>query len=245
MKNYIFAALFTGVYDVNRNEILEVDNFDIIKDWYNSINLQKLNAVVFHNTFSKETIAKYQNEFVKFEFIQLNTKLNPNIFRYTAYYDYIIKYKSSISNIFITDITDVVVLQNPFKASLFTQNNASLFCGDEPKLLSNNWMHNHNTHLRNTIPNFIAYEKDNANKTLLNCGIIGGSLETIIQLLAEIVHIHNTYSISNKTPYTLDMGVFNYVVRTSFVDKIFHGAPVNTLFKEYQLGLNDCWFRHK
>ena len=244
-KNYIFSALFTGVYDVNRNEILDSDNFNIIKDWYNSVMQLKLNAVVFHNTFSKETVAQYQNEFVQFEFVQLDGKLNPNIFRYSAYYNFVNKHKEFISNIFITDITDVVVIQNPFNTTLFTQNLDSLFCGDEPKLLANDWMHEHNTHLRNTISNFEHYEKENANKTLLNCGIIGGSLETITQLLNKVVYIHNTHSISNKTAFTLDMGVFNFVARTNFFRKILHGAPINTGFKDYQVDRNDCWFRHK
>jgi hypothetical protein len=41
------------------------------------------------------------------------------------------------------------------------------------------------------------------------------------------------------------MGAFNYLARTKFNNQLKHGAPVNTLFKGYELERKDCWFRHK
>ena len=244
-NNYIFATLLTGTYDVNRNEVLEKDSFKIIQQWYDSIAALQLNAIVFHNTFSSDTVAKYENDFIKFVAVEYDKIFNPNVYRYFIYQDYIRANSEKIDNLFITDIADVEVLQNPFIDELFIQNNDFLFCGDEPEILDNEWMRNHCTHLRNLMPDFKNYEALNKTKILLNCGIIGGAIEVMKSLISAITLLHKTYTISNNTPFTLDMGVFNYAARTVFDTKIKHGKPVNTVFKKYETQRTDCWFRHK
>ncbi|MEO7048718.1 MAG: hypothetical protein ABI091_25680 [Ferruginibacter sp.] len=243
--NFIFASLLTGVYDVNRNEVLQKDNFATIQKWYDSIVELKLNAIVFHNAFSKDIVEKYANEYVQFIEVDYDEKLNPNVARYFIYQDYIRQYSHQIKNLFITDITDVVVINDPFKSSLYLEYSDCLFCGDEPKMLDNDWMQAHNEHLRNAMPGFSIYEALNKNKILLNCGIIGANITLMKLLLDEMVAIHKAYSFTNKTAYTLDMGVFNYVARTAFTDKIIYGKPVNTIFKKYESERTDCWFQHK
>jgi len=244
-KNFIFASLLTGVYDVNRDELLEKNNFRIIKKWYDSIVKLQINAIVFHNTFSKDIVEKYTNEYVQFIEIEYDTRLNPNIFRYFAYRDYLTKNLKNVSNLFVTDITDVEVITNPFESNIFLENPDYLFCGDEPEILDNDWMRNHNSHLRSSIPEFNMYETLNKHQPLLNCGIIGANIAVIKLLIDKIVATHEYYSYTNTTAYTLDMGVFNFVARTTFGDKIIHGEPVNTVFKKYESQRTDCWFRHK
>jgi hypothetical protein len=243
--NFIFASLVTGVYDVNRNEVLQKNNFETIQKWYDSVVKRQLNAIVFHNTFSKDIIEKYANDHVQFIEVVYDEKLNPNVFRYFIYQDYITQHSKQIDNLFITDITDVEIINDPFESNAFIENPDCLFCGDEPKMLNNEWMQAHNNHLRNSMPGFSIYEEVNKNKTLLNCGVIGANITLMKLLLDEMVAMHKAYSFTNKTAYTLDMGVFNYIVRTAFADKIFHGKPVNTVFKKYESERTDCWFRHK
>ena len=244
-SNFIFASILTGVYDVNRNEKLSENDFETVNNWYDSVVQLKLKGVIFHNTFSEKTVEKYQNKYVSFEKIAFDASFNPNVFRYLAYQSFIETNLGNIKNVFVTDVSDVVVLQNPFQQTLFLDNPDALFCGDEAEILDNEWMQNHSTHLRNSIPNFLAYEQQNKHKTLLNCGIIGGNVHTMKALMDSLANIHRTHTIHNKTPFTLDMGAFNYVARTQFSDKIIHGTPVNTLFKGYENERTDCWFRHK
>lgn len=243
--NFIFASLLTGVYDVNRNELLNRNDFGIIQKWYDSIIKLELNAIVFHNSFSAKVVEKYTNEFIQFVEIDYDKKLKPNIFRYFIYQDYIQKNLTAISNLFVTDITDVEVINNPFESQVFTKNIDCLFCGDEPEILDNDWMHNHCHHLRICMPEFSLFEELNQQEVLLNCGVIGGNITVMKLLLDKMVAIHQTVSFTNKTDYTLDMGVFNFVARTAFVHKLFNGEPVNTVFKKYENLRNDCWFRHK
>ena len=243
--NYIFASLFTGVYDVNRNELLNANDFSIIEKWYNSILKLQLNAIVFHNTFSDELVQHFTTDKIQFVKVEYDGKLNPNIFRYIIYQQFLKSNLLKIDNLFMTDITDVEVLQNPFNMSYYLENTDCLFCGDEPETMDTIWMKNHCEHLRNSITDFVDFENANKHKTLLNCGVIGGTHQVILSLLDKMVAIHQQYSYSNRTPYTLDMGVFNYVARKTFGNTIRHGNPINTIFKMYEHYSANCWFRHK
>ncbi len=244
-SNLICATILTGVYDVNRNEQVADDAFDRIKDWYDSIVRLRLKGIVFHNTFSPKTVETYQNEQVTFVSVPFDKSLNPNAFRYLVYQDFIAQHSDRITNLFVTDISDVVVLQNPFVQPLFLSRPEALFCGDELEVLDNEWMRNHSTHLRNSIPDFAEYERQHRQQTLLNCGIIGGSVLVMKTLMDHLAHIHRSYTVHNPTPYTLDMGAFNFVARTAFAGRLLHGAPINTRFKGYESEREDCWFRHK
>lgn len=241
----ICASLFTGNYDVNRNELLAADDFEIVRKWYQSILDLDLHGIIFHNNFSNETVKTYQNQNIKFVKIDFETVLTANSYRYIVYNNFFKAYADDIKSVFITDIADVKVVQNPFIHPLFIDNPDSLFCGNELEILDNEWMNNHNTHLRNSIDGFADYELQNKTETLLNCGIIGGSIGTMIDLTSKLANIHQTITINNQTPYTLDMGAFNYIARTQFSDKLIHGAPINTQFKKYEEERTDCWFRHK
>jgi hypothetical protein len=244
-KQYIFACLFTGVYDVNRSETLANNDYSLIEKWASSITALKLHGIIFHNSFSSETVAKYSNEFITFEEVAYNPSYNLSVYRYFVYLDFLLKNHHEIESLFITDSTDVEVVINPFEQPLFKNNPTALFCGDEPTTLNNEWMMNHSTHFRNQITAFAAYEEKFANDTLLNCGVIGGSITTMKALLDELVDFHSQFNQNNKTAYTGDMGALNYIARNQFNNQVIHGAPVNTIFKGYESDNNSCWFRHK
>jgi hypothetical protein len=244
-SNFILACHLTGIYDVNRNTVLPGDDFNLVQDWVQSIAALQLKAVLFHNNFSDDTCAKYEGEFLKFIKVSYTGGFNPNVYRYFMYDDFLRKNLTKIGNLFVTDITDVVVVNNPFIQAQFRINNNRLFCGDEPQVLNNEWMNAHSAHLRKSIIDFESYERTFKDSTLLNCGIIGGNIQVMRKLISGLCYIHNTYNQDNNTAYTGDMGAFNYLVRTSFNDQLLHGYPVNTIFKSYETSRQDCWFRHK
>ena len=244
-ENIILACHFTGVYDVNRNTTLEPDSYALVQAWAESIQLLNLHGVIFHNSFSEETCQKFSNENITFIEVEYNPAFNPNVFRYFIYRDFLLNFKSSIHAVFVTDVSDVVVVQHPFETFLFQENRDKLFCGDEPKVLDNDWMNDHSTHLRNQISDYAEYEKKFAESSLLNCGIIGGSTDVMNEFLKELCFVHEHFNSNNETAYTCDMGAFNYIARTQFNDRLIHGAPVNSIFKGYEGTRMDCWFRHK
>ena len=244
-KDVVLACHITGVYYVNRKEVLQDDDYFIIKPWADSLIEHKINGIVFHNHFSNATCKQYSNEFISFQKIEYDNRFNPNVFRYLVYNDYLNKHQDEIKSLFLTDVSDVVMLKNPFDDMLFKHHPQHLFCGDEPKILANDWMQNHSTHLRNNLLNFEQFEKIHSQSVLLNCGIIGGEISVMKLFIEKLSQLHRQYNVNNPTAYTGDMGGFNYIARTYFNDHIIHGKPVNTVFKAYENHRTDCWFKHK
>jgi hypothetical protein len=244
-QNLLMGCLITNVYDLNRNTILEDDNYALVKDWAESISDHKLQGRIFHTNFSEETCKKFSNAYITFHKITHNPTFNPNIFRYFVYHDFLKQHLHQYQQIFVTDISDVTLINNPFIDPIYTENPSALFCGDEPKTLNDSWMLEHATHLRNNIPDFAAFETTFAQETLLNCGIIGGNATLFFQFIEKLCGIHQQANTDNKTAFTGDMGAFNYLARTQFNEQLIHGAPVNTVFKQYENTRTDCWFRHK
>jgi hypothetical protein len=244
-KHLVMACHITGVHDVNRNQILPNDAYDIVADWVTSIRQLNLRGVLFHNSFSETTCAAHQNEHVEFVRITHDSRFNPNVYRYRVYLNFLQAHANEIEGLFITDVSDVVAVNNPFVQPLFQRNPDALFCGDEPARLRNDWMLAHGAHLREQMAEYANFETQFADSTLLNCGIIGGSTAVMLSFLEQLCLIHQRYNTINKTGYTGDMGAFNYVARTRFNDHLRHGEPVNTVFKGYEHDRTDCWFRHK
>ncbi len=244
-KQLILAGHFTGIYDVNRNATLKNDDYSIVQAWAESIAALHLKGVIFHNNFSPETCSKYQNDHLVFIKIDYNPRFNPNVYRYLIYRDFLRAHSAELESVFVTDVSDVVILNNPFIHPFFTENPTALFCGDEPKILHNEWMEAHSAHLRSKIADYAAYEIAFKHAPLLNCGIIGGNIAVMQPFIEKLAGIHQQFNHDNQTAYTGDMGAFNYLMRTQFNDLVFHGSPVNTIFKAYELDRTDCWFRHK
>ncbi len=243
--NVIMACHISGVYDVNRNETIHDDSYELVRAWAESIADKKLHGIIFHNNFSVETCRKYENDHISFIRVDYNPAFNPNVFRYFVYRDFLEKNMGLFAHIFVTDISDVTLVQNPFAEAFFTENPQSIFCGDEPKILNNEWMNEHSTHLRNNLADYADYEKSFGEETLLNCGIIGAKAPLFFEFIQQLCDIHERGNRENKTAFTGDMGAFNYLVRTKFNENLKHGTPVNTVFKGYEDDRQDCWFRHK
>jgi hypothetical protein len=244
-EGVILACHITGFHDVNRNRTLENDNYELVRAWAESVAATGLKGIIFHNNFSEQTCDRFQNESIAFVRVEHNPRFNPNVFRYWVFNDFLQHHIQHFTNIFITDICDVVVVQNPFIHPHFIANPEALFCGDEPKTLDDEWMWAHSTHLRSTIADFAAYESQFKQEALLNCGIIGGSASLMFNFIQQLCVLHERSNYDNRTAYTGDMGAFNYLARTQFNNRIKHGTPVNTIFKQYETERNDCWFRHK
>jgi hypothetical protein len=244
-KNLVLACHITGVYDVNRNTTLEHDDYELVRDWTESLAAAEVQGILFHTHFSDSTCQKFTNEFLSFIKIDCHPSYNPNVYRYFVYRDFLQLNLSQVHSVFCTDVSDVVLVKNPFTDPFFLENPHAIFCGDEPKLLQNEWMFDHGTHLREKILDYAAFEVAFANETLLNCGIIGANAELFYQFINQLCAFHELGNQDNKTAFTGDMGVFNYVARTQFNAQLLHGAPVNTVFKNYETERTDCWFRHK
>jgi hypothetical protein len=243
-KNLILASHISGVYDVNRSTVLANDDFSIVSAWAKSVSEMGLQGIIFHNNFSEATCQANENEHLRFIKVDYNPVFNPNVFRYFVYNEFLKQEHQNIDNLFFTDVSDVVVLKNPFQEKLYLDNPSKLFCGDEPEILENEWMQNHGEHLRNKMADYAVFETNFKEEVLLNCGIIGGTIAVMKPFIQKLWTIHEKYNCDNTTLFTGDMGAFNYLVRTEYNDRMIHGNPVNTVFKKY-FPAPRCWFQHK
>jgi hypothetical protein len=243
-KNVILSSLITGVYDVNRKETLKDDDFSVVAEWAKSIINLKLQGIIFHNNFSEATCKANESEFIRFVKVNYNPNFNPNVFRYFVYNNFFQENSHLLKNVFLTDVSDVIVLNNPFLEQLYLSNTNAIFCGDELEMLNNNWMKKHSGHLRSKIADYANYEASFKNETLLNCGVIGGKFEIMQAFINQLCTIHLNFNSDNTSAYTGDMGAFNYLIRTKYNDRVIHGAPINTEFKKYSEN-KSCWFKHK
>jgi hypothetical protein len=244
-SDVIMACHITGVHDVNRNTTLDNDNYELVRDWAESVAKQQLQGIIFHNNFTLETCEKFKNEYISFIQIKYNHQFNPNVYRYFVYKDFLQDHIQYFKNIFVTDITDVTLVNNPFIDSYFIENPTAIFCGDEPKTLNNDWMKDHSTNLRNNISDYAEYESKFGSETLLNCGVMGSKAPIFFDFIKRLCAIHESANSANQTAFTGDMGAFNYLARNQFNSQLIHGAPVNTVFKMYENERQNCWFRHK
>lgn len=244
-SNLIMACHITGVHGVNRNTTLKNDDYELVRDWAESVAALGIQGVIFHNNFSETTCKIYENEYISFLKINYDPQFNPNVYRYFVYRDFLQQQAPFIKHIFATDISDVVVVKNPFTEPYFIENPTVIFCGDEPKVLDNDWMKAHSAQLRENISDYADYEKNFAQERLLNCGIIGGAMPIFKDFIEKLCAIHQAFNANKQTAYTGDMGAFNYLARTLFNQQIRHGSPINTQFKGYEVERKDCWFRHK
>ena len=88
-KDLMLACHITGIYDVNRRTTLEDNNYDLVKDWAESIAAQSLDGIIFHNKLTEENCAKHKNEHVSFVKMDYNHQFNSNVCRYLIYGDFV------------------------------------------------------------------------------------------------------------------------------------------------------------
>lgn len=83
-----------------------------------------------------------------------------------------------------------------------------------------------------------------------NAGLLGGDVDTVISFINKFLAFYfQAVSDSHFNPNrpdcgVFDMGLFNYIARTHFADRLVHGTQVNTVFKAEKAN-NVSWFKHK
>ncbi|MDR2057651.1 MAG: glycosyltransferase [Dysgonamonadaceae bacterium] len=232
-ENIILTCFFTKVKDTQRtNEAPMKADKALLKPLVDSMKGQKL--VVLTDCFNDEVNGNVQ-------YIKVETHINNVYFqRWVNEYQYILQNRESINKLFVVDSTDVLMLNNPFPL----MESGKLYSGDEAERTGCEWMIKHHPH--KLIQDFI---KQNENKVLLNCGIAGGDVDTIISLINKFLSFY-FQAITDKyfkgTPDCgiFEMGLFNYIVRTHFAERLVHGTQVNTVFKADKPN-NVSFFKHK
>lgn len=133
---------------------------------------------------------------------------------------YLIKH-TEIDNAWIIDSGDVTMLNNPFPA----MKQGIIYAGCETaNKLDCRWMQ-----LNANNQYYKGWLTKNRHKTLLNCGLLGGSRQDLIDFLTRMFYIWG-YNVHNME--LIDMLVFNVVAYEHFADRIVYGVgKVNNQFR--------------
>lgn len=240
--NYIASSLFTTCIDPLRNTTWSPSS-DIMDSWYYSgekicEQFNDVRLIVFYDKLDQKIIDKFNPEYISFIQVEDCGSYSPHDYRWMIYQNFLQNNKDNIKNIFFTDISDVLIKQNPF---LNIDENI-LYMGDENQPWNNDWVEPRKYYYLNNLPAFSEIFEQYKSFPFLNAGILGGNIKIVSEFTDKIVHY---IGLTLDKPYaTSDMLIFNYVLYRYFPNKK-HGFPVNSNFWKNEVDRNDIWFVHK
>jgi len=240
--NYIVSSLFTTCVDPLRN-IKWSPSSNIMDNWYYSGEAickqnKDVKLIVFYDELDENLINKFDPEYITFIQVEDCNLYSPHDYRWMVYQNFVENNIDNIDNIFFTDISDVLIKQNPFPHI----EKDILYMGDEQQPWGNEWADARKEYYMDNLPTFPEIHEQYKSYPFLNAGILGGNAEITLKFLDKIVYY--TGLTLNKPYATSDMIIFNYVLYAYFPNKK-HGFPVNSNFWKNEINRSDVWFVHK
>lgn len=202
------SSYFTSKMDPLRNKMQEIDNFDYIKNWYESVNELGIRAVIFCDNISDDFIFKYETKNISFIKCQLGPhSLNDE--RFFIFYEFVQELNST-TYVVSTDINDVIINKNPI--SLFKSSPKKLFVGRGIRKTWKDglWALSALRHFKNKVPydldfSFLIYP-------MLTPGTIGGNKEIVEKVYKQMIQL---FSICGDDG-NYDMQVFNFLMKRNY-----------------------------
>ena len=225
-RNIVLTCFFTGVDDPQRGA-----------KWVAADLKEKVGPLA-------DSVAKHGWEFVMLHDIhailvpgvKVQTSINPYFQRWISYYEYLLKHKHELADVFCVDATDVEMINAPHKLKP-----GLLYTGYESEVLNCEWMlNNHKS------PEVVKFIATNHNRMLLNAGVVGGDVDTMLEFVRMMVDnycsaVANAHQLKVPGPGNTDMGIFNL---TASRFRCVSSAQVTTVFKANERN-NYSWFKHK
>lgn len=241
---YYFASYFATIHDNHKDTTTEKNSFEYIRNYYNSIMSLSGNIVcyIIHDHLDNSFVKRYQNKKIIFIKIDINddNKLQPHDLRFIEIFK-IIKNNPKIQYIFMTDISDCIVIKNGLP--LLKNNNYLYICQEGENIYDNKWMENYLKYIyEKYFIDFTICQSFNG-KRILNSGIVGGTRDLIIKFLEKLVMFINAMCVQ-KDGKPIDMIAINFIAYTYFPNLIYTGVYLHTRFgfREYN---NSRYFKHK
>ncbi len=242
-QNFICSIYLTGGRRYGHFPLKK--NIGHLRKWAESLKVNGLNGIMFHNCFNASEIATFSSLPVKFIGVPFPRTYMSGLYRFELYYKFINKFAAHIEHIFFTDSTDLDVLKNPFIHKEYRSD--KIYIGCEPVVPGNKWIIGNN-HIPSACKGFEKYidlvktDKAFANRKLLNAGLIGGALPVVAPFIRRMTE---ECTKMYPRPYIQDMPILNYLAYVEFKDRVVFGDQVNTVFTQYEKDNKVAWFRHK
>lgn len=230
--NIILTCFFNNINDPQRPGLKLQADKELLNPLIKSLKYEKL--VVLVDSFPDKV--DDQVEYVKVETYIRNVYFQ----RWVSVYEYLLRHRDEIANVFIVDALDVEMQISPFAGMEY----GKLYVGSEECNTGCEWMRIVNGN--GVIRQFIERYKG---AVLLNAGLLGGATDTVLAFLRKFLAFYFQMKIDAafNNPELIsefDMGLFNYIARTEFDDCLEYGALVNTVFKANKRN-EVSWFKHK
>lgn len=241
MTNIIIGIYYNNNIDKQNNIFVSKNNFEYIQLWYNSIHMLNMKGILLHDaSCCQNFINQYESNNVNF------------IRRYNDQYNYVINvYKfldirkflldNIFDNVFITDVSDVTFKKNPFELIIEKD---KIYVGSEQNE-DGRFRITKNSKWAKRVFSRLYKNYSFWNKPLLNCGIVGGSYETVLDFLNKFkLECDNNKFDDNKFNIH-DMTITNYLVYKYFNDRYTTGLPLHSVFKKYDINNPQAYIIHK
>jgi len=233
----IFTAYFTTLSDGHRLWEPERDKTrkpdrGLLYPLIDSVSKFSIPLLIASDCFSDEDTQAYAIENLRPQFT-----VSGNAYRWYVFREYC--RKTDFSHVFLVDSTDVECYINPFKTDL----GDFLWAGDEKHAtVDSPWMKTHQAPYV-TMPDYNQIIIENRKHRLLNCGIVGGKREVVLEYLELVTKYQSECNLPDNI--SVDMAVHNYVIFKHFKDRYKHGVQVNTVFRKNEKPNGVSWWRHK
>ena len=229
-RDILISSYFTKVSDPQRKSNITA-TFHYMVHWFLGAMKFNLNIVIFYDELDQEWMNRIKRLYTKATFVKVDLK-GRSVYdaRFYIIHDYLANHPE-INRAFLTDLSDIQILQSPFEL-MDRIDNQLLYIGiDEPFYLtsySKKWMVN--LYTRCYTPDTLKAEKEFLDKliTLYNAGLMGGTREVLLAMLHRTLQWLDT---AKKDTYC-DMGAVNIAAHKYFYDELFFGYPLQSGYKK-------------
>jgi hypothetical protein len=246
-RNVVLAAYYCRRTDPQRR-YRWAESFACIEPWYTSLTRLQVRGIIFHDGLSAAFVARYQSPLIRFVYASLFARSvwSGSDSRFLVYRRYLAEH--SHDYVLMTDISDVTFLRDPFPY----MRDDVVFVGAESGTAGDSrWA-------RRRFP--LAYASYPFwDRRLLNCGILGGSRATCLEVLG---HIRAQYwriactrptgflramriALDGRSAPPLDMAVVNFVLHRYFAARVWTDALLHSPYKSYNRDNRDVCIAHK
>lgn len=220
----------------NSGRVLDND-IAYLRKWYYSVKALGIPARIFYDNLTPEFVQVYTTNLIKFVSVGQSPH-SYNDWRFYCYRNYLKDNRWDV--VFMTDGSDVTVVQDPAKLVEDFPDKKVYLCKDTWKLGQFPYL---DYHLKFRWENFMKFVLNANHWDLINMGVIGGTYDEIFSILNRLCTIRDGIG---QEGFNADIWTGNFLFRNDYWETdLLIGEPVTSVFKGYETERKDVYFIHK
>ena len=239
-ENYVMSTYFTKVKNPQYPFTFLKNSYHFVQQWFESVIRIGAHAVIFHDGLTEDLQNRMKNLYSRVHFQKVDglKGRSPNDYRFYLYHQYLSSHPE-IRNVVLTDIRDVVFLNNPFAVMRVIGD--YLFMGLDVPFYVNARSHD----ITYKVLWWCHYRDSDSKWVYLhpfyNAGVMGGTWHTMFSFLTKMIQY------LDRTPhkYNCNMGTITLVIHKHFNENSFSGFPFQSAFTLGLPGPQGLAIKHK